>query len=350
MIKNIYGLTLDEVTTELQSLGLKSFRTLQIWQGIYQNHWLQWDQFTNISKDTRSLLSEHFYLMQIKIIRQLKSQDDQTHKVLFQLQDGKTIEAVLMKYKTRNTLCLSTQVGCAMNCEFCATGQMGFFRNLTTDEIVQQVLFFSDWLRNEEETLTNVVYMGMGEPFNNYDAVMKSITILNDHQGFDFGQRRITISTVGLVPQIDQFTKEDCQVNLAISLHATNDELRNQLIPVNRRYPLSKLMASCRNYAQSTRRRISFEYALMEGINDSPQDAENLARLLHGMLCHVNLIPLNATEGSKFHGTSPETTENFKQILDLHHIPASIRLRRGLDIAAGCGQLATDPSKGLGYN
>jgi 23S rRNA (adenine2503-C2)-methyltransferase len=255
-----------------------------------------------------------------------------------------------MKYKKRNTLCLSTQVGCAMNCEFCATGQMGFFRNLTTDEIVQQVIFFSDWLRKEEETLTNVVYMGMGEPFNNYDAVMKSIMILNDHQGFDFGQRRITISTVGLVPQIDQFTKENCQVNLAISLHTTNDELRNQLVPINRRYPINTLIASCRNYAQTTRRRISFEYALMDGINDSVQDAENLARLLHGMLCHVNLIPLNATEGSKFRGTTPEATESFKQVLDQHHIPASIRLRRGLDIAAGCGQLATDPSKGLGYN
>jgi 23S rRNA (adenine2503-C2)-methyltransferase len=247
-----------------------------------------------------------------------------------------------MKYKIRNTLCISTQVGCAMNCEFCATGQMGFFRNLTAGEIVQQVLFFSEYLSRTDENLTNIVYMGMGEPFNNYDEVIKSISILNDHEGFNFSQRRITISTVGIIPQIERFTKEHNQVNLAISLHAVTDDVRNRIVPINRKYPIGELLKACRSYTEETRRRITFEYALMEGINDSPQNAQQLADLLKHMLCHVNLISLNPTRGSKFHGTSKVSVDQFRAVLEKNHIPCSIRLRKGLDIAAGCGQLAAE--------
>ncbi|NSW51773.1 MAG: 23S rRNA (adenine(2503)-C(2))-methyltransferase RlmN [Anaerolineae bacterium] len=349
-MENLYSSTYAELLPEIQRNGLPRFRADQIWQGLYKNGWQDWQQFSNLSKEIRQQLAEKYSLMELTPIRELHSTDGQTSKILFQLPDEKLIEAVLMKYKTRNTLCLSTQIGCAMNCNFCATGQMGFTRNLSAGEIVQQVLFFTGLLLAQQESLTNIVYMGMGEPFHNYDAVMKSIEILNDHQGFNFSQRRITISTVGLVPEIHRFTNEHSQVNLAISLHAATDEIRNKLIPINRKYPVNELIGACKSYVNATRRRITFEYALIHGLNDSVQEAENLAQLLHGILCHVNLIPLNDTPQTNLEASSTSAVTAFQQTLERRHIPTSIRLRRGLDIAAGCGQLATNPNLGLGYN
>ena len=345
---NLYSLTFSELQQNLVSAGLPSFRAQQVWQGMYQQLWSTWEQFTTLSKDLRAQLNAAFTLHEIFPTKTIESKDKLTQKILFSLADGRAVEAVLMRYEQRNTICISTQVGCAMNCSFCATGQMGFFRNLTAGEIVQQVLFFARQLKNEGDQLTNIVYMGMGEPFHNYAVTIKSIDILNDHSGFDFGERRFTISTVGMVPEIEKFTQEDRQVNLAISLHAANDDLRNTMLPINRKYPIRQLMKACRDYTTATRRRITFEYALIDGVNDTEEHARELAGLLKGMLCHVNLIPLNSTRGSKLRGSVEDSASAFMQVLTDRHIPCSMRLRRGMEIAAGCGQLATEAKENKG--
>lgn len=250
-----------------------------------------------------------------------------------------------MRYNERNTLCISTQMGCPIGCVFCATGQMGFIRNLTVGEIVEQVLFFERFLRKEKKNLTNIVVMGMGEPFINYDSTLKAVDVLNDPNGFGFGSRRFTISTVGIIPKILQFTSENRQTNLAVSLHAANDALRNLLIPQSKSYQLSELVLACTEYVEKTHRRISFEWALIDGVNDSPKHAKELAKLIKGLICHVNIIPLNAI--TKYVGCpSPrETAEAFKKVLSNAGIPCTIRLRRGVEINAGCGQLATESRK-----
>uniref|UniRef100_UPI002ACD2EEF 23S rRNA (adenine(2503)-C(2))-methyltransferase RlmN n=1 Tax=Anaerolinea sp. TaxID=1872519 RepID=UPI002ACD2EEF len=268
-------------------------------------------------------------------------------KTLFHLPDNRSIETVLMRYKERRTLCISTQSGCAMGCVFCATGQMGFGRHLSSGEIVEQVIYFARLLRKTNEVVTNVVVMGMGEPFHNYENTLKAIARLNHPEGFNLGARRFTISTVGLVPMIERFAQENHQINLAISLHAANDTLRSSLLPVNKKYPISDLMRALRQYVAQTGRRVTFEWALIRDINDSPEHARELASLLKGLLCHVNVIPLNPTQ--KYHGkaTTRERAEAFCSILQKAGIPATIRLRRGIDIQAGCGQLATQHTQTL---
>ncbi len=225
----------------------------------------------------------------------MKSIDQNTVKTLFRLEDHKAIEAVLMHYNKRNTLCISSQAGCGMGCVFCATGQMGLKRNLTSGEIVEQVLYYARHLREQGEVVTNVVVMGMGEPFHNYDATIQALDRLNDNGGFNLGARRFTISTVGLVPAIRRFAAERHQYNLAVSLHAAEDELRSSLLPINKKYPLSELLDACRDYVDQTRRRITFEWALIQDVNDSPDQARILASRVKGLLCHVNVIPLNPT-------------------------------------------------------
>ena len=247
-----------------------------------------------------------------------------------------------MKYDTRRTLCISSQSGCAMGCVFCATGQMGFKRNLTSGEIVEQVLHYARVLAASDERVTNVVLMGMGEPFHNYAAVMQAIDRLNHPQGMNLGERRFTISTVGLIPGIRKFTAEKRQVNLAISLHAANNELRASLLPSNVRYPLEDLMQACKDYVDATRRRITFEWALIQDVNDTPQHARELAGLVRGMLCHVNVIALNPTKKYNGKSTTRERAKAFRDTLEKAGIPCTIRLRRGIDIQAGCGQLATE--------
>ena len=266
--------------------------------------------------------------------------DGETHKTLFHLPDGHPIETVRMNYERRRTLCISTQSGCAMGCVFCATGQMGYLRHLSSGEIVEQVLYFARQLVKEGRQITNIVIMGMGEPFHNYDATLAAIDRLNHPEGMRMGARRFTISTVGLIPAIERFAKEKRQINLAISLHAADDELRSSMLPINKRYPIADLISAVKTYTELTHRRVTFEWALIQGVNDTPEQARKLAVLLRGMLAHVNVIPLNPTDGFEGSATTPEQAKNFQSILEEKGISCSIRIRRGIDIQAGCGQLA----------
>lgn len=324
----------------INDLKQPSFRVNQIWSGVYKNLWSKPEEFTNIPKTLRDQLFDLFEFQPMIPIQSLKSNDNETEKILFQLQDQKAIETVLMKYDQRRTLCISTQVGCAMGCVFCATGQMGFKRHLTAGEIVEQVLYYARQLKADSEKVTNIVLMGMGEPFHNYDATMKAIDLLGDPNGFGLGARRFTISTVGLVPMIKRFADEKRQVNLAISLHAVDDSERSSLMPVNKKYPLHDIIDACKYYLEKTNRRITFEWALIAGKNDSEQTAQKLANLLKGLLCHVNAIPLNPTSQSIYQASDRDQTIKFQKVLEKNGIPCTIRLRRGIDIQAGCGQLA----------
>ncbi len=337
----ILDLSFSELDLVLREWGEPPYRAEQIWRGIYQQLWTLPDQFTTLPKSLRQKLDAAFTFSYLKPVTSLRSSDGNTTKTLFQLPDGLAIEAVLMRYERRNTLCISTQVGCAMGCVFCATGQMGFKRHLSPGEIVEQVLYYARLLGQESEEVTNVVVMGMGEPFHNYDATMKAIDILNHPLGMNLGARRFTISTVGLVPAIRRFAAEKRQVNLAISLHATRDDLRSSLLPINRRYPIQEVLAACRDYVAQTGRRITFEWALIQGVNDSVETARELAALLKGLLCHVNIIPLNPTRRYSGTGSTRERANAFKAELERHGIPCTVRIRRGIDIQAGCGQLAT---------
>ncbi len=294
------------------------------------------------------MLADKFTFHHLTPKQSLKSHEGETQKTLFSLPDGQGIETVLMQYRERRTLCISTQAGCAMGCVFCATGQMGYRRNLTSGEIVEQVLYFARRLSAINEKVTNVVVMGMGEPFHNYDGTLAAIDRLNDPEGFALGARRFTISTVGLIPGIKQFTKEHRQVNLAISLHAAEDDLRSSLLPIDRKYPLNDLIETCVEYVEATRRRITFEWALIQGVNDGVDQAKKLAFLLRPLvqngiaLCHVNVIPLNPTRRYNGKATTHTQAEAFRQTLESYGIPCTIRIRRGIEIQAGCGQLAAE--------
>jgi 23S rRNA (adenine2503-C2)-methyltransferase len=340
MKKLILDLTPEGISSWLLERFEPHYREAQIWAGLYKHYLTDFNDFSNLSKTLKAALSDAFTIMPLIPMALLKSKDGFTEKTLFALPDGAMIETVLMRYNARNSLCISTQSGCAMGCSFCATGQMGFTRHLSSGEIIAQVLHFERYLREKNEHLTNIVLMGMGEPFHNYDASISAIRRLNDPDGFNMGARRFTISTVGLVPRIKQFAEENLQANLAISLHAAEDELRSSLVPMNRIYPILQLMQACRYYLDKTNRRITFEYALIEGVNDSESHARALADLLSGLLCHVNLIALNPTRGYQNTGTKPKQVEAFMQILVSKNIQTTIRLRRGIEIQAGCGQLA----------
>jgi len=341
----IYDLTLDEITQMLQTWGEPSYRALQIWQGLYIQLWNTPDQFSNLPSSLRNHLSESFRFSGLTPGTILQSRDGETVKTLLTLVDGKAIEAVLMRYDERNTLCISSQAGCAMGCVFCATGQMGFKRHLSSGEIVEQVLFYARTLKQQGKRVTNVVLMGMGEPFHNYEASIAAIDRLNHPLGYNLGERRFTISTVGLVPLIKRFASEKRQINLAISLHAATDEERSNLLPVNKRYPIADLIQACKDYVELTGRRVTFEWALINGVNDTSESARKLVALLMGLLCHVNIIPLNPTRKFAGQATTRQRAEVFKNILEKAGIPCTIRIRRGIDIQAGCGQLATDANQ-----
>lgn len=343
----IYDLEKEELIKVLEELGEPDYRINQLWQGLYKQIYQNFSEFSGFPKDLRNKLENRFSLNALNNIVQIQSKDKNTEKVLFELNDGEKIETVLMRYNNRRSLCISTQSGCAMGCVFCATGQMGFRRNLSCGEIISQVLYFEKSLREKKGSLSNIVVMGMGEPFHNYDATISAIRVLNDHDGFNMGARRFTVSTVGMVPKIMQFADEGFEVNLAISLHAATNQLRDSLVPMNRIYPIEKLIEACNYYINKTNRRVTFEYALINGINESLSDAESLASLLKGMLCHVNLISLNPTDGYKHSGSSSTRVDQFKDKLIESHIPTTIRLRRGIEIQAGCGQLANQESNML---
>lgn len=341
----IYDLSNTQISELVSSLGEPEYRVEQIWQGLYHDLWDSAAKATTLSKNLRSHLTENITFSSLDPVQKYSSSDGHTHKTLFKLQDGNFVETVLMDYDQRRTLCISTQSGCAMGCVFCATGQMGFRRNLTSGEIIEQVLHFSRYLRDFGEQVTNIVVMGMGEPFHNYDATMAAVRRLNDPKGFNLGARRFTISTVGIIPKIRQFAAEKTQINLAISLHAANDTLRSQLLPINKKYPLKDLIQACKDYVETTSRRLTFEYALIQDVNDSMNHAQELASLLKGMMCHVNIIPLNPTRKYEGAGTTHKKAESFAAEIENRGIPCTVRLRRGIDIQAGCGQLAIEESK-----
>jgi len=336
----IYDCAREAIKALLAAWKQPAFRVNQIWEGLYRNLKKAPSEWSNLPSSLKSILAEKVEFTGLIPIDRLQSSDGQTVKTLFSTRDGKSVEAVLMKYDERRTLCISTQAGCAMGCVFCATGQMGFSRNLTSGEIVEQVLFYARLLAEENDHVTNIVVMGMGEPFQNYDNTLEAVDRLNDPRSFNLGARRFTISTVGLVPRIRQFASEKRQINLAVSLHAANDELRSKLLPINTKYPLSELIPACRDYVEETGRRITFEWALIQDVNDRLQDAKELAELIRGMTCHVNVIPLNPTYDYSGRATTLERAQEFAAELNNTGIPCTIRLRRGIDIQAGCGQLA----------
>jgi 23S rRNA (adenine2503-C2)-methyltransferase len=355
----IYDLDLPALADLLKSWNEPAYRAKQIWQGLYQHLYNSPAQFTNLPNSLRTKLAKQFIFSPFKVKTYLDSSDGSTRKTLFELPDGNLIEAVLMRYgdpaddpqmatsvtnrrgaKNRRTLCISTQAGCAMGCVFCATGQMGFKRNLTSGEIVAQILYYAQMLKAVDEAVSNVVFMGMGEPFHNYENVMSAIDRLNDPDGYKFGARRFTISTVGLATQIRRFADEGRQVNLAISLHAASDAERLAIMPVNKKYNIEEVIEACRYYIEKTHRRVTFEWALISGVNDTPEVARQLAARLKGMLCHVNAIPLNPTKGYDGAATDRQRAATFKETLEQAGIGCTIRMRRGVDIQAGCGQLA----------
>ncbi|MEO6990327.1 MAG: 23S rRNA (adenine(2503)-C(2))-methyltransferase RlmN [Candidatus Baltobacteraceae bacterium] len=289
------------------------------------------------------LVSQGFELESVTPIVEQHSNDRQTTKGLFRLADGAEVEAVLMEhFGDRTTVCISSQAGCAYACAFCSTGQAGFTRNLEAIEIFDQARYFERALRRRGKRITNVVFMGQGEPFANADAVMDAVRLLNDPNGFGLGHRHITISTVGLVPQIDRFAGEGVQVNLAISLHAPTDEQRSAFMPVNRRYPVAELMAACARYVEKTHRKVFFEYVMLEGVNDDDASARALAALMRGHLYHVNFIPYNATPDAPFVGTADAKIRAFQKVLDAAGVPTTVRVPMGRDIAAACGQLRAE--------
>ena len=368
----LLDLSRAEMIEHVRTLGQPSYRADQVRQWLYKQLVTDPMEMTSLPLALREQLTEAGGDVLTPVV-ETHSRDGQTTKTLFRLHDGQLIETVLMRYHRRNTVCISSQAGCAMGCTFCATALMGLQRNLTAGEIVAQVLYFQRWLLEERETgkegkpiedsgplqdeidseetdhrspitdhlqrVTNVVVMGMGEPLANYGNLWKALHNLVDADGFGLGARHVTVSTVGLVPAIDRFAEEPLQVNLAVSLHAPNDALRAQLAPINDRYPIAEVMDACRRYIALTNRRISFEYAMMRGINDSQALAEELAALLRGLLCHVNLIPLNPVKGSPYQPSTREDVDVFVETLRAAGISATLRVRRGIDIDAGCGQL-----------
>jgi len=338
----IYDLNYSELESRLAAMGEPAYRAEQIFVAIYQNFRRFPQEMTTLPKNLRQELKKEFDFQALTAVRAIESEDGQTIKTLFELRDGEYIEAVLMYYDERRTLCISSQSGCGMGCTFCATGQMGLRRNLTRGEIIAQVLYDARHLSEVDERLTNVVLMGMGEPFHNYDNVMEALNRLNTPQAFGLGARCMTISTVGLIPQIKRFADEETQINLAISLHTVDNDLRSKMIPINRKYPVEDLLDACRYYIHKTNRRVTFEVALIEGVNDSPAEAKALALKISDLLCHVNLIPLNPTKGFGKSGSTADNIQVFSRILEANHIPCTVRLRRGIEIQAGCGQLAVE--------
>jgi 23S rRNA (adenine2503-C2)-methyltransferase len=338
--QNLYELTRPEVQALVQSWELSPVHVARLWNYLYYECVDAFDAMPELPVRMRTRLATDCILGIPAVARDLHSSDGFTRKLLLSLGDGAKIETVLMRFTGRVTACVSSQVGCAMGCVFCATGQMGFQRHLTTGEIVAQALHVQRLLRASGERLRNLVLMGMGEPLHNYDAVMKAADILRDSNGLALGARKITLSTVGIVPGIVRMADEARPVHLAVSLHAATEEERAALVPVAKRWPLDELMAACRYYVQKLGRRIFFEWALIEGKNDSTEQAHAVGRLLLGLQAQVNLIPLNPTIGYDGTPGCAVAAKRFQSILAEYGLPSTVRQRRGIDIAAGCGQLA----------
>jgi 23S rRNA (adenine2503-C2)-methyltransferase len=339
---SLYELELHELAEFLEDIGQPAYRARQIYGWAYDRLETSWDPVTVLPKDLRAELEDALPITTLTPVREVEADGGDTIKLLFRTHDGQHLETVLMFYSDRVTVCVSCQIGCAVGCSFCATGMSGLTRNLTAGEMVGQVVFAARRAIDRGRQLTNLVMMGMGEPFQNYAATMKMARILNDPHGMQFGARRMTISTSGLVPFIDRLAEEPVQVKLAVSLHAPNNELRDVLVPLNRRWPVEDLIAACRRYVAQTGRRMTFEYCLIKGVNDSDQTANELADLLDGLLCHVNVIPLNPTPAADYQRPSEARINRFANVLRERGISTTVRYSRGVDIAAACGQLRAD--------
>jgi 23S rRNA (adenine2503-C2)-methyltransferase len=337
--RGLADLTLGELETRLREWGEPAYRARQIFNWAYRHLAADYAAMTNLPAALRERLAEALPFSTLTVVRQLTADRGETIKTLYRTADGEMVETVLMLYPDRATVCISCQVGCAVGCAFCATGLGGLTRNLTAGEMVVQIVDAARMARERGRTLTNVVMMGMGEPFQNYAETRTMIEIVHDPAGLDVGARRITISTSGIVPRILALADEPWQVTLAVSLHAPNDALRDRLVPINRRYPIATLLDACRTYIEKTGRRVSFEYALMNGINDSDEIAWELADRLRGMLCHVNIIPLNPVDVLPYERPDQAGIDRFAATLRAAGIPATVRYSRGLEIDAACGQL-----------
>ena len=334
----IYDYTLKDLENYLVNLGLKPFRARQIFRWLYEKRVSSFEEMSDISKDLQEKLKNDFYIDEFKIRRKQESSDG-TVKFLFELKDGALIETVLMVFDYGYSACLTSEVGCNMGCTFCASGLLKKQRNLSCGELVLQALMVQKYLDKDGKRLDNVVIMGTGEPFDNYDNVMKGLSIINDPFGLQIGARHISISTCGLAPVIRKFANEKVQYNLAISLHAANDELRNKLMPINKAYNLKELMDAVEYYGSLNNRRLTFEYLLISGVNNRVEDADDLYKLLKGKNAYVNLIPYNEVKENDYHSTSSKETLTFYDLLKKRGIAVTLRQKRGTDIDAACGQL-----------
>ena len=334
-MKNIKDYNLEDLKQEMLSIGEKPYRAEQIFKWIYIDKVKTFEEMTNLSLELRKKLEENYTMCNFKIFKKQESSDG-TKKYLFDVLDGNAIETVLMEYNSWKTICVSSQIGCKMGCKFCASTGIPFVRNLTSGEIVEQILAVEQDIQGR---ISNVVFMGIGEPLDNYENVIKAIKIINNPKGINIGARHISVSTSGLVPRIYDLANENIQCTLSISLHATTDEKRSSMMPINNRYNIAELMQACRDYIKITNKRISFEYALAKDNNDNLEDAKELVNLLKGMICHVNLIPINKIENGKFTKSSNENIIKFRDYLNEHGIVATIRRELGSDIDAACGQL-----------
>lgn len=340
-MENILNYNIQELEEYMNSIGEKKFRASQVFKWI-SNGIDYWDKMTNISKELSKKLESDFYIGLPAPILVQKSAIDGTIKVLFQLLNNENrlseenIESVYMKYSYGNTICISSELGCKMGCKFCASTKNGLIRGLSSGEMYGQVLSINNLTG---EKINHIVVMGIGEPFDNYEELSKFIRLINNPKGYNLGMRNITISSCGIIPYIDRFANDFPQVNLAISLHAPNDEIRKTIMPIANKYKIRDLIDECKKYTLKTHRRVTFEYALIRGINDSIEDARELSKLLSGILCHVNLIPLNDVDNTNLNASKEVSIYNFKKVLDNNSIPVTIRRKLGSDIDAACGQL-----------
>lgn len=331
---NIYDLTKEELENFFVEHNEKKFKATQIFKWIYEKRVLNYDEMTDIKKDTLELLKKELPIKRVKLIKVERDKD--VNKYLFELEDMEHIEAVLMRHDYGNSICVSSQVGCNMGCKFCESGRRKKVRNLKSGEIVSQVLEVE---KDINERISHVVMMGIGEPFDNYDEIIKFIKIINDSSGLAIGSRHITVSTSGIIPKIEVFSNLDLQVNLAISLHAPNDNLRSSIMPINKAYPLKELIREVKKYLEKTNRRVTFEYVLLKNINDTVECAKELAKLIKGINCYVNLIPYNETENIEYERSNMFQIMKFYDILKKENVNVTIRKEFGSQISAACGQL-----------
>ncbi len=342
MKKDILSLNLDELTNEITSLGQPKFRAKQIYRWLHKAFVTDFSQMTDLSVELRNILNDNFVIFGCTIEKKLISEYDSTMKYLFRLHDGEFIESVLMKYKYGYTVCVSSQVGCRMGCTFCASTLSGVVRNLYPSEILSQIYAIS---RDNDIRVSHIVMMGMGEPFDNFDNVLKFLGLITDENGVNISMRHISLSTCGIIPGIYKLMEENLQLTLSVSLHAPFDDLRSSMMPVNKKYSISELIKACRDYTEKTSRRISFEYSLVKNVNDTEECALLLAKLLRGMLCHINLIPVNEVSETGCKKSSPERVKRFADILTKKGFTVTVRRELGSDINAACGQLRRSVQK-----